>query len=292
MKKLVSLLFLSVFILNFGQNQRFSYEYRYAIDSLKKDSIQTELMLLDVTDNSSVYYSKAKHDSDSLMQAELAKQMKTGAGSFSVSSTYRGSISYSVEKSIPDFKVYLITRLGEQYKVLDDRPMTWKILPETQKIGEWNVQKAETTFAGRRWVAWFTNEIPIPDGPYKFHGLPGLIVKVTTADGTHAMELKGVQKLNPAAKEARAESLPSNVRIIESKAIEISQKQYAKQFEKYKKDPNARVRQMLTSGKNVSINFNGKKMNSAELLRELDQKNKENRAKNRLNNPLELDVEK
>lgn len=61
------------------------------------------------------------------------------------------------------------------------------------KIGEFNTQKAETNFAGRKWIAWFTSDIPFQDGPYKFHGLPGLIVKIESADKTHSMELKGVK---------------------------------------------------------------------------------------------------
>ncbi|HAJ98703.1 MAG TPA: hypothetical protein DCM62_01625 [Bacteroidales bacterium] len=52
----------------------------------------------------------------------------------------------------------------------------WQILPDTMKVFGYAVQKATTSFAGRDWVAWFAPEIPISDGPYKFNGLPGLIV--------------------------------------------------------------------------------------------------------------------
>jgi GLPGLI family protein len=40
------------------------------------------------------------------------------------------------------------------------------------------VKKATTEFAGRTYVAWYTTEISIADGPYKFHGLPGLILSI------------------------------------------------------------------------------------------------------------------
>jgi GLPGLI family protein len=40
------------------------------------------------------------------------------------------------------------------------------------------VQKATLRYGGRDWIAWFCPEIPLSDGPYKFCGLPGLILKV------------------------------------------------------------------------------------------------------------------
>lgn len=49
-------------------------------------------------------------------------------------------------------------------------------------------------FAGREWTAWFTSEISIPDGPYKFYGLPGLILKISDKTNTHSFEMISVQK--------------------------------------------------------------------------------------------------
>jgi GLPGLI family protein len=39
--------------------------------------------------------------------------------------------------------------------------------------------KATTTFRGRVWEVWFTEELPISLGPWKLGGLPGLILKAT-----------------------------------------------------------------------------------------------------------------
>lgn len=54
----------------------------------------------------------------------------------------------------------------------------WKIEPETRLIGNLQTQKARGSFAGRDYIAWFTRQIPLPLGPYKFNGLPGLIVEI------------------------------------------------------------------------------------------------------------------
>jgi GLPGLI family protein len=58
--------------------------------------------------------------------------------------------------------------------VLDN--ITWVIGKENKKIGSFNCQKAETDFRGRHFIAWFTQDIPISNGPWKFQGLPGLIL--------------------------------------------------------------------------------------------------------------------
>jgi len=56
--------------------------------------------------------------------------------------------------------------------------MAWQIKEDTLRYGPYICQRADLTFGGRKWIAWFTMEIPINDGPYKFMGLPGLIVKI------------------------------------------------------------------------------------------------------------------
>lgn len=64
----------------------------------------------------------------------------------------------------------------------DDFDWNWKLHKETKKIGDFNCQKATIKFRGRNYTAWFTNEIPIRYGPWKFQGLSGLILEVYDDD--------------------------------------------------------------------------------------------------------------
>jgi len=66
--------------------------------------------------------------------------------------------------------------------------MKWKILEETKTINGYFVQKAITQSynypedSSENFgiaTAWFTTEIPIGIGPFRYHGLPGLILELS-----------------------------------------------------------------------------------------------------------------
>ena len=67
---------------------------------------------------------------------------------------------------------------------------------ETDTILDYECRKATTEFAGRNYTAWFTPEIPLPFGPYKFGGLPGLILKIEDAESQFVWEAKGIERAN------------------------------------------------------------------------------------------------
>ncbi|HBK70462.1 MAG TPA: GLPGLI family protein [Flavobacteriaceae bacterium] len=64
----------------------------------------------------------------------------------------------------------------------DEFEWKWDLHSETKKIGKFICQKATIDFRGRSYTAWFTNEIPVPFGPWKFQGLSGLILEVYDTD--------------------------------------------------------------------------------------------------------------
>ena len=68
----------------------------------------------------------------------------------------------------------------------------WKITSEKADVLGYACIKATTIFRGRSYVAWFTRQIDVKNGPWKFCGLPGLVVKVSDTDNTFKYELNAV----------------------------------------------------------------------------------------------------
>lgn len=68
----------------------------------------------------------------------------------------------------------------------------WKVTPEHKKVFKYTCTKATLNFRGRNYIAWFTEQVPLPLGPWKFGGLPGLIVKITDTENKFDYELTGI----------------------------------------------------------------------------------------------------
>ncbi|SKB94949.1 GLPGLI family protein [Parapedobacter luteus] len=84
------------------------------------------------------------------------------------------------------------------------RTIDWTLLNETKEIGDIKCQKATATVYGREYEVWFSNTIPLPYGPWKLQGLPGLILEARSTDGEINFELK---EIHPALND-RYEILP------------------------------------------------------------------------------------
>ena len=64
------------------------------------------------------------------------------------------------------------------YRIVEDIPtQEWVICEDsTREIIGFNCKMATTHFRGREWKVWFSEEIPLPLGPWKLGGLPGLVL--------------------------------------------------------------------------------------------------------------------
>jgi len=163
MKKLLFLL-LGTFTC-FAQSNRFVYDVVSKKDSTSKNLIK-ENFNLDISKDEMKYYNRIYYINDSIFATKNQYGFK-GYKQTSFLIKKNDNNEYQNYEYIGDVNFYKIDEKAEQ---------NWKITDSIKIADELHLQKATTQFGGRSWVAWFSKDIPIPYGPYKFNGLPGLIV--------------------------------------------------------------------------------------------------------------------
>lgn len=280
MKKLFLSTSFFLSILSFSQNQRFYYDFQFQTDSTDLETRKSELMVLDIDKKGSKYYSEYVFQNDSLMDAHFSKNMATHNDNPFPTSGKEGVVPYKILKSYPGFGINHIVSLDMTlYNVSQQLKMNWEILSDKGKIGSWSVQKAEADFAGRHWIAWFSAEIPVQDGPYKFHGLPGLIIKLEDRSGYYKFELKGIKN----------NFKERNILATEwEKPIPVDYKKYQTIYKNYRKDPTAGFRRKAQEGEVYMTDEAGNKINVPEMIKSQEKGALEQMKKS--NNILELDL--
>lgn len=57
-------------------------------------------------------------------------------------------------------------------------PYNWQLTNEKRILESRTLKKATMSFRGRNYIAWYDESIPLSNGPWKFGGLPGLIIEI------------------------------------------------------------------------------------------------------------------
>lgn len=72
--------------------------------------------------------------------------------------------------------------------------LKWELLDGFSTIGGYKCRQATTTYRGRKYIAWYTDKFPMKYGPYKFGGLPGLIVCIYDEAKDYTFTLTGFER--------------------------------------------------------------------------------------------------
>ena len=243
-----ALLFLAT-LANAQSANRFFYELTF---KPKKDSTKTEKegVILDITNEKSLYRDFLAVSQDSILKITVEKMQKSGIFQDMSKVIRQPKFSHKIYKSYPTMKVQYIDAVLNGGRPLylsysEEIKISWKIENEKKKIGEYEAQKATTEFGGRKWTAWFTESIPFPDGPYKFSGLPGLIVKIEDAEKNYSWELKGNKKIENYNELSYSEQLMAQFGG-SLKTTDITREKFEKTLADFKKDPFANMRDQLS----------------------------------------------
>ena len=172
--------------------------YAFNADDIKNEDTYIDCQRLDVGKRVIKYYSEFLFRSDSLIA--VWKKKNPGANSmptflgnggkkksrwseYEYSDIFISNGKLTEYASMPSSLEKYNSHYTESYPL-----QQWKIGTETQTILGHKCQKATCRWRGRDFVAWFTSSIPVKAGPWKFGGLPGLILKLQDTDGLYRFE--------------------------------------------------------------------------------------------------------
>lgn len=241
-RKTIFLNLLIFSLLSNAQNssaQRFYYELTYK----PNENIKTEekvITILDISKDKSIYRDYTVMAQDSILRSEVEKMKKSGVYAEMEKLIKMPKFSYKIYKFYPDFTIGHVDGIEKNfYGYKEKLNFSWKISNEKSIIEHYNCQKASVEFGGRIWDAWFTQDLPFQDGPYKFYGLPGLIVKIEDSKQDYVWILKGNKKIDNYNEFSFAENLHyrGNFNI-----AYIEKNKFKKTYKEYKKDPLAGMR--------------------------------------------------
>lgn len=175
------------------EKMEFVYDYRCCVDTTGslEENISNDNMLLQIGPNGLSKFSSFKNLTvDSILMrstqeqiAEAAKEGKLSNGEFmTIYKNYPAGRLTHTEKICQDWFSY-----DEEMPQLD-----WELTDSVTNVLGYECQSARCKFRGREWTVFYTEDIPLMDGPWKLHGLPGLIMKATDENGHYTFECIGI----------------------------------------------------------------------------------------------------
>lgn len=172
----------------------FVYDYRCCIDttSIIEDNISSDNMLLQIgPDGLSKFSSYKNLTVDSLLMRSSQEQIANAA--------LEGKLSNGEFMTI--YKNYPAGRLTHTEKICqdwfsydEDMPcFDWELTDSVINVLGYECQCAKCMFRGREWTVFYTEDIPLADGPWKLHGLLGLIMRASDEKGHYTFECIGIK---------------------------------------------------------------------------------------------------
>ena len=216
------------------------YDLIFQEDSTNNQFLITEPMILLVVDEISSFLSNNKFRRDSVSQ-RITNQAEFSA----FLQTYHHNnpmprVFYTIYKNFPKGKItYYGMLFPERFHYIENyKAFRWTIHDQLKDLHGYKLQKATTRYGGRDWIAWFAPEIPLSEGPYKFAGLPGLIVEIYDTQNHYRFELTSMVKPS----ENEFISIPADM-----SSKEISRKQFNEAWQRFLQNPEAAMGSMIIS---------------------------------------------
>ena len=183
-------------------NLKCHYQYIWLNDTLEGKE-RDDLLILQIGNNISKCYSHYSNQVDSINASpdgnrKIGKMIDNAikSGEFFKGNYPHKRLKAYIYKNYPEGEMTVTDGLSLQDYVYEDdlHSQDWEIMDSLKVILDYQCQKAICYFRGREWTAWFSPDIPVSDGPWKFSGLPGLIMEAYDNGKKHHFNIIGLEK--------------------------------------------------------------------------------------------------
>jgi len=152
------------------------FTYLFYID----DTVREGVLFYDKKENTALYL-------DKITQMKLVAKNGQEDEEATVATVGGKSDGYFYKDN--DHLIFTQDLLKTSFLIEDKLPkIEWQLTSEKKEFENLVCYKATTQFRGRNWTVWYCPDIPIIYGPWKFYGLPGLIVEAK--EETHRFSFK------------------------------------------------------------------------------------------------------
>jgi len=178
-------------------NMRVAYSFEYVYNVERTVDKSSDIVYLDIGKKVSKCYSSIAYMFDSIYTVDMLTNNMESRKSADQALDVEVYKNHLLRKTTVIHRTPIVNESDFLYT--DDYcNFNWEIHLHRKTILGYSCQKATTTFRGRTWEAWFTDEIPVSDGPWKFCGLSGLILEVSDSQKHCFFTCTGiVQKQTP-----------------------------------------------------------------------------------------------
>lgn len=193
------LVFSAFFIYSFSQNRNYKITYKQCVqyDTLKTliDTIGFQAVLTGNDRESNYVY--FKHSTSTNM---VKPTLSPGTIANAIDQKKSGTYTYKVGSETDEFgsmlfydkladSTFIREKSEREYIIATEKTpvINWQIGKEEKQIKNYRCIKATCYFRGRNYTVWFTPDIAIAEGPWKFKGLPGLIMELE--DDKHQVKI-------------------------------------------------------------------------------------------------------
>lgn len=162
-------------------------------------------MILRIGKNISQFYSYTAYRTDSIWKTPNGKRIWGNAMVRAIRSKNHAQMPNAnmvtndyIYKNYPEGKLSTYAQLGVTSVQIEEdyTGQDWTLQDSTKTLLGYPCQLATCSFRGRDYQAWFTSDIPIANGPWKFKGLPGLILEVYDTQCHYQFQIEGIERTN------------------------------------------------------------------------------------------------